>query len=101
MDRGIEVIVYPEGKTYASGELPPTRTIKMISPGLFGTLETRVIVGRDVTWAELYDERNVVLVSESFARVEWNSVAGDREAYQAGYHSLLARGDRSGRGHTR
>ncbi|MBV8845066.1 MAG: ABC transporter permease [Bryobacterales bacterium] len=76
MDRGIAVIVYPESKTYAAGELPPTRTVKMISPGLFRTLQTRVIAGRDVDWAELYNERNVVLVSESFARETWDTVAG-------------------------
>jgi predicted permease len=76
MEGGIDAIVFPEGKTYASGELPPARRIKLISPGLFRTLETPLIAGRDVTWVELYNERNVALVAESFARQTWNSVGG-------------------------
>jgi putative ABC transport system permease protein len=76
MDRGIGVIVAAEDKTYPAGELPPTRTIKMISPGLFRTLETRLIAGHDVDWTEIYNQRNVVLVSEGFARETWNTVAG-------------------------
>jgi hypothetical protein len=63
-------------KTYAAGELPPTRAVKMISPGLFRTLETRLIAGRDVDWTELYNQRNVALVSETFARESWNTVEG-------------------------
>src|ERR1700733_14014267 len=54
----------------------PARRIKVISPGLFRTLETPLLAGRDVTWAELYNERNVALVSESFARETWSSVGG-------------------------
>jgi predicted permease len=76
MDPGISVIVAAQDKTYAAGELPPTRTVKMISPGLFRTLGTRLIAGRDVDWTELYNERNVALVSESFARETWNTVTG-------------------------
>ena len=76
MDGGIGVIVYAQDKTYAPGELPPTRTVKMISPGYFRTLGTRLIVGRDVEWPELYNDRNVAVVSETFARETWNTVAG-------------------------
>ena len=72
----IDAIVFPEGKTYASGELPPARRIKLISPGLFRTLGTSLLAGRDVAWAEIYNERNVALVSESLAREEWDSVGG-------------------------
>jgi len=39
-------------------------------------LGTRIVAGRDVDWAELYNERNVALVSETFARETWNTVAG-------------------------
>jgi predicted permease len=76
MDSGISVIVAAQDKTYAVGELPPTRNVKMISPGLFRTLETRLIAGRDMDWTELYNQRNVALVSESFARETWNTVEG-------------------------
>jgi predicted lysophospholipase L1 biosynthesis ABC-type transport system permease subunit len=76
MDQGIGVIVAAEDKTYPAGELPPTRTVKMVSPGLFRTLETRLIAGRDLDWNEIYNQRNVALVSESFARETWNTAAG-------------------------
>jgi predicted permease len=76
MDRGGGVIVAAKDKTYAADELPPTRSIKMISPGYFRTLGTRLVAGRDVDRAELYSERNVALVSETFARQTWNTVAG-------------------------
>lgn len=76
MDRGIGVIVAAEDKNYMAGELPPTRTIKMISPGLFRTLDTRLLAGRDANWSEIYNQRNVALVSDSFARETWNTVEG-------------------------
>ena len=70
------VIVAVEDQTYAPGELPPTRRIKWISPGLLETLGTPLLAGRDFDWLELYNQRNVALVSESFARETWNSVEG-------------------------
>jgi putative ABC transport system permease protein len=73
---GMDAIVAPEGKTYGSGELPPTRRIKLISPGLFRTLGTPLLAGRDLNWGEIHNERNVALVSEGFARQTWNSVQG-------------------------
>jgi hypothetical protein len=35
-----------------------------------------VLVGRDFTWEELHNQRNVAMVSESFARTEWSTVEG-------------------------
>jgi predicted permease len=66
--------VAPEGETYESGELAPTRLIVALSPGLLQTLGTPLLAGRDFDWAEVNDQRNVVLVSASFARETWNSV---------------------------
>jgi predicted permease len=63
-----------EGNDYG-GRLPVPRTIKLISPGLFQALGTRLIAGRDVSWVEIYEPRNVVLVSDSLAREEWGSAA--------------------------
>lgn len=76
VDRNMSVIVFDQDKTYAAGELPPTRPVKMISPGYFRTLGVRIVAGRDVDWTELYNERNVALVSEAFARETWNTIAG-------------------------
>ena len=62
--------------TYATDELPPGRRIKWISPGLFQTFGTPLLAGRDFEWAEFASQRNVALVSESFARETWNTVEG-------------------------
>jgi len=72
--QGSGAIVAVEDRSYAPGELPPTRRIKWISPGLLQTLGTPLRTGRDFEWAEIYDERDVALVSEGFAREAWNSV---------------------------
>jgi putative ABC transport system permease protein len=69
-------IVAAEGVTYSSEDLPPNRRIKWISPGLLQTLGTPLLTGRDFEWAEVREQRNVVLVSESFARESWNSIEG-------------------------
>jgi predicted permease len=69
-------IVAPEGETYGSGELPPNRRIGWISPGLLQTLGTPLLAGRDFDWTEVREQRNVALVSESFARESWDSVEG-------------------------
>jgi predicted permease len=76
MEGAASSIVAAENETYESGELPPTRAIMGISPGLLQTLGTPLLAGRDFEWAELYEQRNVALISESFARETWNSVEG-------------------------
>ncbi len=73
---GNGVLVTPEDRNYGPGELAPTRRIHWISPGLLRTLGTPLLAGRDLEWAELDSQRNVALVSESFARQTWNSVEG-------------------------
>jgi len=71
---GVTAIAPAENKDYGNAA-PPIRTIKSISPGLFKTVGTRLVAGRDLDWVEIYEQRNVTLVSESFARDEWNSTA--------------------------
>ncbi|HVQ17167.1 MAG TPA: ABC transporter permease, partial [Vicinamibacterales bacterium] len=69
-------IVAPQGATYESGELPPQRRIMWISPGLLRTLGTPLLAGRDFDWTQVREQRNVALVSASFARESWNSIEG-------------------------
>ncbi len=57
------------------GRTPPNRQVKIISPGMFQTLGTPLIAGRDFTWTELYEKRNVAIVSENLAREHWDSPA--------------------------
>jgi putative ABC transport system permease protein len=59
-----------EGQTPVD-RIPPNRTIKDVSPGLFATLGTRLIAGRDLTWNDLLDRHRVAIVSENMARENW------------------------------
>ena len=65
--------VYAEDKTYKAGAVPPVRRYKCIAPGYFATMGQRMLTGRDLTWAEIYNQRPVALVSENTAREEWGS----------------------------
>jgi putative ABC transport system permease protein len=69
-------VVYVRDKTYAADEVPPARRVKMMSPGLLRTFGTPLLVGRDFEWIELEEQRNVAMVSASFARAEWGTVDG-------------------------
>ena len=42
-----------------------------MTPGFFQTMGTRLVAGRDFTWTDLYDQRNVTMVSENMAREMW------------------------------
>ena len=68
--------VAAEGQGYGPNRIPPLRTIRFMSPGALRTLGTPLLVGRDFTWEELHNQRNVAMVSESFARTEWSTVEG-------------------------
>jgi putative ABC transport system permease protein len=74
MEGAYNFIVAAEGVTYQSEKLPPSRRIMWISPGLLRTLGTPLLAGRDFDWTEVREQRNVALVSASFARESWSSV---------------------------
>ena len=57
-----------EGQTLAAGEAPPQRRMKLVSPGYFETMGSRIIAGRDLTWADIEAGGRVALISEDFAR---------------------------------
>jgi predicted permease len=63
-------VIAVEGKTSVD-QIPPNRTTKRISPGLFAAQGTRLIVGRDFTWNDLFSHGRVAIVSENMARENW------------------------------
>jgi predicted permease len=63
--------IFVEGVDYADGESPPDRIVAYISPGYLEALGTRLIAGRHVSWADIEQGGNVLLVSESVAREHW------------------------------
>jgi predicted permease len=61
-----------EGKNYP-GDNAPMRLFNYVSPGYFQTAGTRLVAGREFTWAEVYNLRPVGIVSEGLARELWGS----------------------------
>jgi predicted permease len=66
-------LLYAQDKTYSSGQIPPVRAFRYISPGFFKTDGTPLIAGRDFTWTDVYEMRHVAIVSENLARELWGS----------------------------
>ncbi len=74
MDRGESTDpVYAADKTYKEGSIAPLRRFKSIAPGYFTTIGQRVLAGRDLTWADIYNGGEVAIVSENTAREMWGS----------------------------
>ncbi len=69
-------VLYAEDRSYREGELPPLRRFKFVAPGFLGTMGTPLVAGRDFTWADLYGNRQVAIVSENMAREMWHDPAG-------------------------
>ena len=61
-----------EGKA-DDGKTPPNHQVKIISPGMFQTLGTSLVVGRDFTWTDLNELRDVAIVSVNLAEQLWGS----------------------------
>ena len=69
-------VLYAQDHAVGEGQLPPIRRFKFISPGFFSTVGTRMIAGRDLTWADEYEKHPVAIISENFAREYWHSANG-------------------------
>jgi len=87
-DKRYSAAITVQGKP-DDGRTPPNRHVKVISPGMFHTLGIPLVAGRDFTWADLHDAREVVIVSENLAQELWESPAAAlgkriREYYSAG-----------------
>jgi putative ABC transport system permease protein len=68
-------VLFAEDRVYAEGQLPPLRRFKFVAPGFFQTMGTPLVAGRDLTWTDLEQRRNVALVSENMARELWRDPA--------------------------
>jgi putative ABC transport system permease protein len=66
--------VTAEDKTDGAG-IPALRRSKSVSPGLFSTLGTPLLAGRDFTWTDIHARRDVAIVSENMAREMWGEPA--------------------------
>jgi predicted permease len=66
-------LIYAADRSYREGEIPPIRRFVYVSPGLFRSMGTRVLAGRDFTWEDNYDKLPVAVISENFAKEYWGS----------------------------
>ena len=62
-----------EDKPTDEGTTPPNRQVKIVSPGTFRTFGTSLVAGRDFTWTDLHELREVAIISENLAREMWGS----------------------------
>jgi putative ABC transport system permease protein len=65
--------VFAADKTYPGGTIAPLRRFKSIAPGYFATMGQRMLAGRDLTWADLYNGGAVAIVSENTAGDLWGA----------------------------
>ncbi|HEX4771165.1 MAG TPA: ABC transporter permease [Bryobacteraceae bacterium] len=65
--------VYAADKTYREGTIAPLRRYKSIAPAYFTTMGQRLLAGRDLTWADIYNGGEVAVVSENTARDIWGA----------------------------
>lgn len=63
--------VYVQNRADEGNRIPPARRFNYIAPGFFSTLGTRLLAGRDFTWTDTYEKRQVVIVSKKFASEYW------------------------------
>src|SRR5262249_9110815 len=70
-----DTVLFVEGAAPSPGRPRELRRFEFISPGLFRTLGTPLIAGRDLSWDDLYAKRAVALVAENLAGAEWGWAA--------------------------
>ena len=71
MDGASNHPLYAEDHPVQDGSIPPIRRFRMLAPGYAAAVGTRLIAGRDITWAETYSQAPVALISENLAREWW------------------------------
>lgn len=63
--------IVAEGQTIDNR--PVSRQIRLISPGLFRTLGTKMIAGRDFEWIDIFEQREVAIMTANLAHDMWGS----------------------------
>jgi len=67
--------IFASDHTYAADTIPPLRRFIRVAPRAFQTLGTPLVAGREYDWTDIHEGRQVVLISENFAREYWGSAA--------------------------
>jgi len=66
-------MVFAADHPMPEGQMPPLRRFTFTVPGLFANQGTPLIAGRDFTWDDVYQKRDVAIICEGFARDFWGS----------------------------
>lgn len=72
-DADWDVIDVQGAASFLSGDEAPIRRFHYTSPGMLQTAGTRLVAGRDLEWADIYEDRPVAMVSENLARELWGT----------------------------
>ena len=67
--------IFASDHAYTASAIPPLRRFIRTAPGTFRVLGTSLAAGREFDWTDLHQNRQVVLISENFAREYWGSAA--------------------------
>jgi len=65
--------VFAQDHQYKQGEMAPLHLFRFAAPGFFQAMGTPLLVGRDYTWDDVYQQRPVAIVSEKMALAYWQS----------------------------
>jgi predicted permease len=68
-------VLFAEDKPTVDNRILTPRRYRFISPGFFQLVGRRMVAGRDLTWTDIHQQRQVALVSESLARDWWRDPA--------------------------
>jgi predicted permease len=63
--------IFVEDHPLPEGQIPPLRRYKWVSPGYFKTMGNPLLAGRDISWADVHERRNVAVITANFARELW------------------------------
>jgi putative ABC transport system permease protein len=94
MDGGSNNPVYVEDQMPHDGGIPPIRRFKYLSPGYVAAIGSRLVAGRDLTWADIYNQAAVALISENMARETWHDPRAAlgkriRSAFNDDWHEVI------------
>ncbi|HEX8454160.1 MAG TPA: ABC transporter permease [Longimicrobium sp.] len=67
--------LYVEGVATPAGELPPLRRFKAVGPGYHETMGNPVVAGRPISWDDIHQGRQAVVISANLARAYWGDAA--------------------------
>ncbi len=67
--------IYAEDHAYTESQIPPIIEFKFITPGYMRTMGGTLVAGRDLTWSDLFEQRQVAMLSENLARDLWGQPA--------------------------